>query len=479
MRPCIRLLVTATLLLFAACDQLDNTDPLVTIVVPTSGAVLAPGNVSIKAVATDNKGVAKVEFYAGATKIGEDATGTADTFDISWTATEGAYTLKAVASDDAGNTAEHSINVTVQTGGGGTGPTNHSGRIEADETWWPSGNPHIITGDVYPVNNATLTIKPGCVVRFRSGTEMYCGYGDPGAIIAEGTADSVITFTSDVNPPSPGDWQEIGIFDEAVSTTRFRHCIFEYGGKDEAYGALHVEDVGLRVTDCTFRNNKNYAVRVVGNGYFIEFENNTVTGSSKYPVYIPCTAVGSLGTGNTLTGNTNDAILVKGGRITTTATWRNQGVPYVIENDIAVGDDANNPVLTIAPGTTIKLRTGVEFYCGYGDPGGIIADGTAGQITFTSAVNPPSPGDFLNIGLYDQIINSQTKFINCKIEFGGGENGNLLISNSAPTVTGCLIRKSASWGIYLVGDPANLPDPAQLRANNTFEDNASGDVREP
>jgi hypothetical protein len=117
-------LVACAALIFAvACDLADTTDPDVTIVVPANGATLGPGNVTIKAVATDDNSVDKVTFYAGATEIGEDGTGSNDTFDISWTAAVGTYTLKAVAADPAGNEAEHTIIVTIQTGGGGTGPT--------------------------------------------------------------------------------------------------------------------------------------------------------------------------------------------------------------------------------------------------------------------------------------------------------------------------------------------------------------------
>jgi len=198
MKRGIALATLAVLLALVACVTKDTTKPVVTIVTPADGDTLAPGNITIKAVATDNKGVTKVIFYVGATEIGSDATGTADTFDVSWTAAAGSYTLKAEAYDAADNMADDDIDVVVATGGGGTGPTPHSGAITADEIWWPSGNPHIIESDVSVRNNATLTIKPGCVVKFAAGTELYCGYSEPGAIVALGTQDSAIIFTSNV-----------------------------------------------------------------------------------------------------------------------------------------------------------------------------------------------------------------------------------------------------------------------------------------
>lgn len=80
--------------------------------------------------------------------------------------------------------------------GGGTGPTNHSGEIEQDEIWHPSGNPHILDSDVYTGDNVTLTIMPGCIVQSSADVELYSGYSNPGSIIPVGTATEPITFTS-------------------------------------------------------------------------------------------------------------------------------------------------------------------------------------------------------------------------------------------------------------------------------------------
>ncbi|MCP4311639.1 MAG: hypothetical protein GY790_10285 [Bacteroidetes bacterium] len=49
----------------------------------------------------------------------------------------------------------------------------HSGTIEADETW--NSGVHVITADIY-VNGAILTIEPGAVVRINSGYGIYIGY---------------------------------------------------------------------------------------------------------------------------------------------------------------------------------------------------------------------------------------------------------------------------------------------------------------
>lgn len=77
--------------------------PTVLLTAPTEGAIfVSPATVSLAATANDTDGtVAKVEFYQGVTKIGEDLT---DPFTLDWNVTPtGNYALTAVATDNLGN----------------------------------------------------------------------------------------------------------------------------------------------------------------------------------------------------------------------------------------------------------------------------------------------------------------------------------------------------------------------------------------
>jgi len=90
----------------------DKTPPTVTWLEPADGAVVS-GTVPLRVEATDNVGVAKVEFFAGSTKIGEDNSAP---YEISWDTAaypDGPVTLKARAVDGAGNVGEAAITVTV------------------------------------------------------------------------------------------------------------------------------------------------------------------------------------------------------------------------------------------------------------------------------------------------------------------------------------------------------------------------------
>jgi subtilisin len=94
----------------------DTTAPTdVVVTAPSAGSTLS-GTAAVSATASDDVGVAKVEFFANGTKIGEDTDGS-NGWSISWnttTVTDGAYTLTAKASDAAGNsTTSAGVGVTV------------------------------------------------------------------------------------------------------------------------------------------------------------------------------------------------------------------------------------------------------------------------------------------------------------------------------------------------------------------------------
>lgn len=360
----------------------------------------------------------------------------------------------------------------------GTGPTEHSGAIDTNETWHPDGNPHIIIGDVSVEGNATLTILPGCIVEFDPQTELYAGYNGSGAIIADGLADSIILFTSHATNPSAGDYIGIGLYEYAMNTSSFSYCTIEYAGNTANYGAFHVDGIThARMNNCTIRSIANHGVRVDLDACFQSFTNNTITGCGGYPVYINPEYVRTLGAGNTLTGNTLNAVYVTSGSVVTTGTWLNHGVPYVLGGSIDVGNNNTNPVLTIAAGTTVKFQPDVELYAGYNGNGGIIADGTSGRITFTSNVASPTNGDWYNIGFYEYSIDASSKLIDCNILYGGAGTsypGNIYIDDAIPEITGDSIGHSGNFGIYLAGTV--YPDSTGLETDNTFFDCPSGNV---
>lgn len=119
---------------------------------------------------------------------------------------------------------------------GNTYGLEHNGTILSDETWYTADNPHIVTGDVIvrgsSHNNytATLTIKPGCIIKFNPATSLFVGVGEYayGVLNAQGTSDDPIFFTSNASSPAVGDWKGI-YFKYTGDSTIMDYCEVEYG----------------------------------------------------------------------------------------------------------------------------------------------------------------------------------------------------------------------------------------------------------
>ncbi len=95
----------------------DTTAPAVSITAPMNGGIVS-GTVQVTASASDNIGVAGVQFYLDGTALGSEATATP--YSVSWNTTtvaNASHTLTAVARDAAGNrTTSGAIQVTVNNG---------------------------------------------------------------------------------------------------------------------------------------------------------------------------------------------------------------------------------------------------------------------------------------------------------------------------------------------------------------------------
>ena len=117
--------------------------------------------------------------------------------------------------------------VYVNTGNGsGTGTTGQTitlrGRISSD-TILRANNTYILSGKVYMVNNATMTIEPGTVIKGNyQGSDVATLVISRGAkIVADGTVDKPIVFTSNSPTPRSGDWGGLIICGKASVNTSF------------------------------------------------------------------------------------------------------------------------------------------------------------------------------------------------------------------------------------------------------------------
>jgi len=140
----------------------NNNAPVVAITSPASGAAFtAPATVAIIATASDADGtVSKVEFFNGATKLGE---ATAAPYSYSWSnVVNGTYALTAKATDNSGN-ATTSASVTITVGSGGnTGNCAGVAEYQPYPKIYNNGDKVTYQGNLYQsLSDALYNVTPG------------------------------------------------------------------------------------------------------------------------------------------------------------------------------------------------------------------------------------------------------------------------------------------------------------------------------
>jgi len=133
-------------------------------------------------------------------------------------------------------------------------------------TTWTSDKTYYVSCIIYIRNNATLTIEPGTVVKFNAATGISAfPYGK---LIAEGTPDSYITFTSkyDCNvgervdssrQPQKADWGGLRV----KKDSKISFCNISYG-----YDSVNISDAASDITSFSIEHN---IIRMCNTGIFI------------------------------------------------------------------------------------------------------------------------------------------------------------------------------------------------------------------
>jgi hypothetical protein len=129
-------------------------------------------------------------------------------------------------------------------GGGGIGTSDNlilSGRISSDRML-ESGKTYKLRGTVYVVEGAKLTIQPGVTIQGEKSSRGALVITRGTQILANGTADKPIVFTSDAANPQAGDWGGIVILGRARTNSSFNGV----AGVGEIEGGVNnAEGLGL------------------------------------------------------------------------------------------------------------------------------------------------------------------------------------------------------------------------------------------
>ena len=133
--------------------------------------------------------------------------------------------------------------------------------------WNIEGSPYIVTGSISIEDNRVLTILPGVEIRCEKAVQITVR-NDEG-IVANGTRDSLIIFTSNLSDPVAGNWGGITLYGTERRSS-FKHCIIEYAQYGLACRAwasgCDDGDNYTKVDSCIFRFNSSAGLYLRGSG---------------------------------------------------------------------------------------------------------------------------------------------------------------------------------------------------------------------
>ena len=375
------------------------------------------------------------------------------------------------------NCGDHPIRIsanymhTIGTGNAFTCPTDkginvYSGDATGNITWRKHSVPYFVDSDIH-YDNGTLTIEPGTKFKFSAGGELHIGYYENSTLIAKGTADNRIEFTSSAAVPAAGAWEGITFWNNSLNSSMM-YCDILYAGTSSE-GAVNVNNCAISFDNNIINYAKSYGLLVNSEGRFTSLANNSFSNCGNHPLRISAEFMHTIGTGNIFNCPADKGVNVYSGDATGNITWRKLQKPYYIEGEI----DFDNGTLTIEPGTILKFDANGSLHIGYYNNSTLVAVGNSSNyIEFTSSASSPAAGAWEGIHLWYN-NNSNTNFQYCKFMFAGkgssSDRAALKATSTSFTASNCEFSNSGGWGIY-------LNNSTYSGSGNTFTSCALGNV---
>ncbi|AKJ04106.1 Ig-like protein group 2 [Archangium gephyra] len=378
----------------------------------------------------------------------------------------GTVTLGASATVD-GVTKEGQATLTI------IQPTLHETAITGNETWRAANNPHVVRGALQ-VTGATLTIEAGVELRFDQDSELRV---TTGALRALGTPETPIRMVARQSVPTKGYWRGV-VLAASGSDSELNYVTLSHCGNASGKGAcLALENQAAPVLrHVTVRDSGTAGVLVADDGSAFGTESTAlnVSGSEGYAVRIGANQASTLPAESTFTGNTLQAIELRGD-VLRTQTWPNPGLPYVVTDRVKVGS-STTPTLTIPAGTVLRFGAGARLTVGNGGstgtlPGELIVDGTAtAPVLLTADAASPTPGHWWGVHMFPR-SSSNTRLSHAIIEYGGGgdtDRANLEVfgQGARPVINDVIVRKSLTYGAKLSSGGEFGPGSTRLSAHD-------------
>jgi hypothetical protein len=267
-----------------------------------------------------------------------------------------------------------------------------------------------VKGTVTVDEGATLTIEAGAKLSFDAEAELMINHGK---LVAKGTDDAPIVFTSSSSTPAAGDWQGI-LFDQKTSSgVVLDHVKIEYAGKGGwSRGAItvygEVSPGRITITNSTFKNNATAAIaNEHDKSTFAKVEGNTFKDNGGHSLSVSAAVLASVG------ANKFSEPVTVHGNVTKSGTWPKTDQPFLIEQNLELRGEGSAAILTLPEKAVLKFKAATHLWIGGGDGGGVVAKG----VTFTSANATPADGDWEGIFIDEKA--TSTTFEDCIIEYAG------------------------------------------------------------
>lgn len=312
-------------------------------------------------------------------------------------------------------------------------PTEHCGRISADEVWAAADSPHYVTCDV-EIREATVQIEAGATVYMANGAGIEVGDTDaPGALEADGTADAPVLITP-LAGDVPGAWSGITVYREGDMALHHTTVHGAGRGTDTRYAAnVHTIGAEILLDEVVLSGSAAQGlVMTEGGSLDPDSAGLRVSGCGLWPVRTSADQAHTLpAEGSDYSGNRRDGVAVDGGDVSAAVTWEDLGVPYDVLKSIAFDGLAEAPaVFTIGPGTTLRFEQGAGFQLSRSQgESGLVVGETGGETVLFTTLGAEEPGWWTGISAYDGVQTLDLR--NARLEYAEGEEGAALYVDAA------------------------------------------------
>ncbi|HVP40627.1 MAG TPA: right-handed parallel beta-helix repeat-containing protein [Candidatus Krumholzibacteriaceae bacterium] len=244
------------------------------------------------------------------------------------------------------------------------------GSITKDTLWTLVDSPFVLSNDVTVYPNATLTIERGVEVRFGGNFTLTVN----GRLIANGTQDNMITFTSNKYQPMPKDWNAIEL--NGAGTSLLAYCSINYANNgmqitngvvevknsiisNSSSNGIFVQNGVVTIEANEISNNLQSGINVAGDNQII-IQNNTLR-SNGDGILLSGNILSASITQNVISSNTQSGIHLDAD------TYSNVNILYNVLSSNNMGFYVSGSTTTLITNNSISYNAiGISYASGFG-----------------------------------------------------------------------------------------------------------------